>query len=446
MRSWLWLSQWSKQQHVDSSSDRRNLQNGVRPGAEAGQLQYLAVVGIHRLSNLRQRLGYRCCTLVMAAVADRVRHVLPSSEIGRCGHDGVEFLFRSAPGAPVTEALRLLKTQLSAPFEVDGFTIELGILIGAAQFVEGYSENDPYRIAASALARCELGSTPIIVAEHSDVDERSSGNLELARDLRRAIDEGDIRVHYQPKLRARTNRIEAVEALVRWQHPSLGMVRPDLFVRVAEDTGLIDRLTALVLAQAALDQKKLAAEGYDLTVDVNVSGELVSDSRFAARVAELVGSWGGRIGFEITETAVFRDPKVALQNLRLWADAGIHIAIDDYGSGLSSLAYLKELPAHELKIDKLFITALSRTHRDPLIVRSSIDLAHALEMEVTAEGVDDPLALSLLKVMGCDLLQGYLISPAVAVDDLVRFLGSYNAAQHESDLSLTLARHRQRAA
>ena len=129
-----------------------------------------------------------------------------------------------------------------------------------------------------------------------------------------------------------------------------------------------------------------------------------------------------RIGFEITETAVIRDPDAAMANLEAFTQAGIKIAIDDYGSGWSSLAYLKQLPANELKIDRMFISGLTDSHRDPLLVRSSIDLAHALEMQVTAEGVDDAMSLSLLRLMGCDLLQGYLISRPIPLIDLIPFL------------------------
>ncbi|RYD46029.1 MAG: EAL domain-containing protein, partial [Sphingomonadales bacterium] len=131
---------------------------------------------------------------------------------------------------------------------------------------------------------------------------------------------------------------------------------------------------------------------------------------------------GAKIGFEITETAVIRDPQSAIGHLKRFADIGIVIAIDDYGAGLSSLAYLKQLPASELKIDKLFVTQLTSSNRDPLIVRSTIDLAHALEMEVTAEGVETPSALALLSVMGCDMVQGYLISRPVGFDAFQKFL------------------------
>ena len=247
--------------------------------------------------------------------------------------------------------------------------------------------------------------------------------LSLVRDLRRAIRYDGLDLHYQPKLRARTETIDSAEALLRWCHPELGPMRTDRLIELAEATGAIRELTYWVIRRAQADRTALAAEGHPLTVFVNISGILLSDTGFADWALKQLADVPGTIGFEITETAVIDDPTVAIRNLQRFAEAGIRIAIDDYGSGLSSLAYLKQLPAHELKIDQMFVRGLTESQRDPLLVRSSIDLAHALEMEVTAEGVDDPMSLSLLRIMGCDLMQGYLISPPLPVGELRRFLG-----------------------
>ena len=171
-----------------------------------------------------------------------------------------------------------------------------------------------------------------------------------------------------------------------------------------------------------------AAEEAEVEVFVNISGILLPEKSFADWALALLGDGSGKIGFEITETAVIKDPADAIANLQLLADAGIRIAIDDYGSGLSSLAYLKQLPAHELKIDRMFVSGLTESHRDPLLVRSTIDLAHALEMQVTAEGVDNPMSLALLRVMGCDLLQGHGISPPLPLGEFEAFLADHNPA------------------
>jgi EAL domain-containing protein (putative c-di-GMP-specific phosphodiesterase class I) len=244
----------------------------------------------------------------------------------------------------------------------------------------------------------------------------------LADDLDAAIVRNELFIVHQPKMRARTGEISAVETLVRWQHPTRGLVGPNDFIGLAEERGEMRRITEWVIRQTIREQKSLAACGHSLAFNVNLSAKVLADRDFADWALATVREASGPIGFEITETAMIADPHGALRNLHLFADAGIKIAIDDYGAGLSSLAYLKQLPAHELKIDRMFISGLSSSHRDPLLVRSTIDLAHALDMEVTAEGVDSPAAMALLKVMGCDVVQGFLLAMPMPLGELRAFL------------------------
>lgn len=244
-------------------------------------------------------------------------------------------------------------------------------------------------------------------------------------DLVRGIEGDQLHLVYQPKLRLRSRRIVSVEGLIRWQHPTHGLILPSEFIPAAEKSGDITALSRWVLDQSITDQRRLANQSYDMPVFINIAAALLANDTFIADACTKVVSSGASIGFEITETSVILDPDAAIANLKGIAALGIPIAIDDYGAGLSSLAYLKQLPACELKIDKLFITELTSSHRDPLIVRSTIDLAHAMEMEVVAEGVEDEAALALLSVMGCDMAQGYHISRPVEMDKLLSFLDRY---------------------
>lgn len=253
----------------------------------------------------------------------------------------------------------------------------------------------------------------------------SDRERDLADDLDAAIRQYQLFLAHQPKLRARQGDIQSVETLVRWRHPELGLIGPNEFIHLAEERGEIRRITEWVIRQAIVEQASLAECGHVLTFNVNISARLLADRDFADWALGVVADAPGQIGFEITETAMIVDPVGALRNLHLFADAGITIAIDDYGAGLSSLAYLKQLPANELKIDRMFVSGLSTSHRDPLLVRSTIDLAHALNMEVTAEGVDSPAAFALLKVMGCDLMQGFLIAKPMPLGELRTFLDAH---------------------
>jgi EAL domain-containing protein (putative c-di-GMP-specific phosphodiesterase class I) len=241
---------------------------------------------------------------------------------------------------------------------------------------------------------------------------------------------------HQPKYNFRSGRIDSAECLVRWRHPTRGMIPPDLFVPMAEDTGHIRALTEWTLEHAVEDQRRLAAAGHTLTLSVNISARLLSDVDFARRAVEIVKQAPHQMGFEITETAVIDNPDVALANIELFARNGVRVAIDDYGAGLSSLAYLKQLPAHELKIDKLFVQNMTNSQRDALLVRSTVDLAHGLGMEVVAEGVETPAAFALLASMRCDLAQGFLVSRPASVDELIAILNDERRMRYYQQTAL----------
>jgi EAL domain-containing protein (putative c-di-GMP-specific phosphodiesterase class I) len=237
-----------------------------------------------------------------------------------------------------------------------------------------------------------------------------------------AIDAGGLAVAYQPKFDLRSRTITGVEALVRWPNYRGGPLGPDIFVPMAEETGHIQALTEWVLRQAVADHAALTRAGHDITMSVNLSGRLLHDQDFAERVLAIIGAAADRFCLEVTETAAMENPELAMRSLGQYRAAGVSVAIDDYGSGLSSLAYLKDLPATELKIDKAFVLDVSDSQRDSLLVRSTIDLGHSLGMRVTAEGVETATALSLLALMGCDSAQGYFIARPMPLPDLVDFL------------------------
>ena len=197
---------------------------------------------------------------------------------------------------------------------------------------------------------------------------------------------------------------------------------PDLFIPMAEETGHIRTLTDWVLRQAIIDQTVMAKAGHELEVSINISGRLLGDRDFADLVDRTVKTAPGKLCFEITETAVIEHPDLALELLDRFRDAGVAISIDDFGSGLSSLAYLKQIRGQELKIDRSLITDITQSQRDALIVRSTIDLAHGLGMKVTGEGVETANTFQLLAAMGCDSIQGYFVAKPQPLNELLVFL------------------------
>jgi EAL domain-containing protein (putative c-di-GMP-specific phosphodiesterase class I)/DNA-binding NarL/FixJ family response regulator len=244
----------------------------------------------------------------------------------------------------------------------------------------------------------------------------------LMRELQNELPTGSVSLVYQPQLHLRSGEIGSVEALIRWNSPVLGPVAPSEFIPIAEETGDIAALTEWTIERALRDRERLASRGRPVRMTVNLSASLASDSAFASRLLDLMGPHAEAVGLELTESAIFGNGEEAVANLARFAASGLRIGIDDYGSGMSSLAYLQSLPVHELKIDRSFVSRLTQSQRDPLIVRSTIELAHALELEVVAEGVEDQETLALLRVMGCDLAQGNHVGVPMSVEGLLTFL------------------------
>jgi EAL domain-containing protein (putative c-di-GMP-specific phosphodiesterase class I) len=255
-----------------------------------------------------------------------------------------------------------------------------------------------------------------------DVYGNPASNLSLMSEMLLAIDAGELAVAYQPKFDFRSHAVTGVEALARWPNRRRGPLGPDIFVPMGEETGHIQALTEWVLVRALADQEALRRAGHDISMSVNLSGRLLHDQEFAEKILAIIGTAASRFCLEVTETAAMENPELAMHSLERYRAAGIQVAIDDYGSGLSSLAYLKNFPATELKIDKAFVLDIADSQRDSLLVRSTIDLGHSLGMKVTAEGVETATALSLLALMGCDAAQGYFIGYPMPLGNLIEFL------------------------
>jgi EAL domain-containing protein (putative c-di-GMP-specific phosphodiesterase class I)/CHASE2 domain-containing sensor protein len=260
-------------------------------------------------------------------------------------------------------------------------------------------------------------------ARHS---EKANLKVALLADLDAALAQGQLWNAYQPKLDLASGRIVAVEALVRWNHPERGPLAPDSFIPLIEQQGRAGDLTLHVMAEALRDAAAWREAGTPLGVAVNISATLLHDALFMLRLEERLRSSGlpaACVTLEVTESAAMANPEVAVAALDRWRRLGVGVSIDDYGTGQSSLAYLQTLPATELKIDKSFVAVLAEDPRNAILVRSTIAMAHELGLEVVAEGVEDEACLERLRLMGCDLVQGYWISrpiPAGAVADFAR--------------------------
>lgn len=387
---------------------------------------FVAAVGLDQYQTVRRAHGAGVCGKLMRELQHAFEHAGASAE--RLGPDTLGLLIAANDEDAAVAALTALKRQVVARTKLTPVGDRLALTCGLAGPASADTLRQHAETAQDGLDEAwRTGQS--IVCRDSRKQDGDLADRALIENLTAAITADRLELHYQPKLCTKTGKIDSLEALARWSDPSLGSIPPSRFVPLAEQLGAIRRLTDWVVERAIADQAVLVARGIDLPIYVNISAKLICEEEFAADLMRRLVQCQGKIGIEITETAVLTDPEHALRHLHQFAAAGVSIAIDDYGVGLSSLAYLKQLPAHELKIDMLFITDLADSHRDPMIVRSTIDLAHGLGLRVTAEGVSDPMSLGLLKIMGCDLLQGYEISPPLPLDELQAFLGEGRAGE-----------------
>lgn len=406
------------------TTDWSDVRSDVPLASRAGhghEWSFVVFAEIANFTLLRRHMGQARANLLSSDVAIRIEWIAPEAKVVIAGRDTIEIVLAGAARRDLDIFLSRLQDGFVEPLDIDGERHHVGLILGASAATA--HECDEVRLveeAETALreARTERIAIARDIAEITAAIDRTA----LARDLAGAIAGDQLFLQYQPKVHLRRQEITSVEALVRWNHPERGLILPGDFIPMAEETPDIVALTLWTMDRAIADQRLLAERGHDLRIFINIAGRLLGDRAFVRQACALVKTSGAKLGFEITETSVIRDPESAIRHLKIFAEIGVVIAIDDYGAGLSSLAYLKQLPARELKIDKLFVTQLTSSNRDPLIVRSTIDLAHAMEMEVVAEGVETPAAMALLSVMGCDMIQGFLISRPIGIEALIPFL------------------------
>ena len=409
--------------------NRRALERAIQmrlAELEPGQQVVISAVGFDRFPQVRAAIGYELATELVAKLGQRITEFAPNVLVGRLTTSILCVVTASNNLDDILSRADEAVALLEAPIQVGGEPVDVHITHGLA--ATAIDELDAGRLIERALIALDQARATHkkLMAFDAIAYGDPAANLSLMSEMLEAVRKGELYLNHQPKLDLRTGQITGVEALARWNHPTRGFIRPDLFVGMAEETGHIRALTDYVLAQAIEDQARLRAAGHDVLMSVNVSGRLIDDCAFADHAIAQVAASSARLCFEITETAVIGNPDVALSVLDRLAEAGIPVSIDDYGSGLSSLAYLKQIRADELKIDKAFVMSLEAGGKDALLVKSTIDLAHSLGMKVTAEGVETREGLAALQLMGCDIAQGYHVAKPMGLDKLVDFLGEWS--------------------
>jgi EAL domain-containing protein (putative c-di-GMP-specific phosphodiesterase class I) len=340
-----------------------------------------------------------------------------------------------------------IRRALAEPFLAEGVSLELGGSIGVA-FHPGDGDDVETLMQRADVAMYQAKESATGVVRYSvQEDDSSLARLALAADLRRALENNEFVPYFQPKVDLRTGRVIGAEALLRWNHPTQASVSPDVFIPLAEQTGLIVPVTLQVISAAVRECSLWRARGRDLSVAVNLSARVLVDPSLPDHVEELCRCWElptRALVLEITESMIVNDPARALPVVERLAALGVRLSVDDFGTGYSSLEYLKVLPVREMKIDRSFVAGMADDVRDAAIVRHSIELGRNLGLRVVAEGVESCEAHERLAAMGCDHGQGFLYSRAVPAEEFEACIERAEARSGDVDVAgvaVLAARH-----
>ncbi len=392
-----------------------------------GQPLAVMLIDLDRFKEVNDALGHHFGDVLLQEVSRRLRRVLRESDtVARLGGDEFALLLPRVPDAATSvEVAEKIRRAIGAPLALKAqLSLEVEASVGIALFPEHGTE------APELLRRADVAMYVAKATRHGQVvysADQDHGNVErlsLVAELRRAIDQGELVLHYQPKVELGTGEMRCVEALVRWQHPERGLLGPGEFIPMAEHTALIKPLTLYVLERALTDCRRWEDEGITVSVAVNLSAHHLADPGLPADVARILATTGldpSRLELEITESALMADPARALTILEQLSEMGVALSIDDFGVGYSSLNYLKKLPVGVLKIDRSFVMNMETSPDDAMIVRSTIDLARNLGLRTVAEGVESLRVMNALQALGCDAAQGFHVSRAISADALVEW-------------------------
>jgi diguanylate cyclase (GGDEF)-like protein len=411
------------------------LGKSIEQASQDGRQVAVLFMDLDRFKYVNDNLGHHVGDRLLQAVAKRVRAAVRGDDtVARLGGDEFTVVLNEldSPAAAATAAHNIVRT-LATPFPVDGHDIFVTASVGIAMYPhDGGDVATLVKHADSAMYRAKRTSSGFQFYE-SSMEHSISEHVRLESDLRRALEqEQQLEVHYQPQARLADGKIVGMEALVRWRHPSRGMIAPVDFIPLAEETGLINPLGDWVLRTACAQLQQFIRAGLPpLRVAVNLSVRQLLQKDFAASVEAVLADTGlapHLLELEITESTLMENAQDTLAALHRLHSLGVRLSIDDFGTGYSSLSYLKRFPVDIIKIDRSFVRDVPQDADDMAIVTAIIALAHSLRLEVVAEGVETEAQLAFLRGRNCDLMQGYHLSAAVPADQFAALIRQREAA------------------
>ena len=396
------------------------------------------LMDLDRFKEVNDTLGHHSGDLLLKQIGPRLRSILRESDtIARLGGDEFGILLPNVADRPAAvQVADKIKRALDLPFEIQGLKLNIEASIGIAFAPDHGREVETLIQRADVAMYVSKGSGSGYAIYAPEQDLHSPNRLALVGQVRQAMEDQEINLYYQPKADLITGQVKAVESLVRWSHPERGLMFPDDFIPMTENTGLIEPLTIYLLEMAIRQCRVWQEAGIELVVSVNVSARSLLDHHLPEQIEGLLKKWSlapDSLRLEITESTIMEDPVRALEVLDRLSRKGIGLALDDFGTGYSSLSYLKRLPVDELKIDKSFVLNMHEDENDAVIVRSTIDLGRNLGLEVVAEGVETRQHWDQLTELGCHTAQGYYLSRPIPAGEFMQWLRQREATLAQAD-------------
>jgi len=394
-----------------------------------GDTVAIIMMDLDRFKEINDTLGHHFGDDLLKEIGLRLKQTLRETDtVARLGGDEFAVTFYASERFTAAEMAARLTRTFEAPFQLASVSIEVNASMGIAICPDHANDAETLMKRADvAMYDAKRTHSPFMTYEPGR-DEHSLRRLAILSELRNAVARDELVIHYQPKIDVKSDKAVHAEALVRWRHPVHGILSPDEFIPLAEQSGNIGMITKWVLRRAIMDCGAWNAAGLHLTIAINLSVLDLFDAKLPAYIDELLAEARlspSKVVLEITESAVMKDPTYALRILSDLKNRGVALAIDDYGTGYSSLSHLKRLPVDELKIDKSFVVNLRDASKDDiLIVRSTIELGHNMGLKVIAEGVENAETWRILKELGCDMAQGYYVSPPLPIAEFQEWLAS----------------------
>jgi diguanylate cyclase (GGDEF)-like protein len=386
----------------------------------------VAVINLHRFRRINEHLGYSVGDAVLTEIAARIAAV-PSvrSAVARLAADQFAAFTRLADREGLHPWGTSLLLALGEPVIVEAQPIDISATLGLVLAVEGSISHDELMRCADLALDCARREKRAVAIYQEKLQPAARDQLSLLGELRRAVEHDELRLYFQPKIELHTGRVAGAEVLIRWQHPTRGLLTPVDFIPFAEQTGFIRWLTRWTLDHSMAQAAQWQRSGMALNLAVNISSEDIGDARFDSRVASLLSRHQlppSLLTLELTETGFIEDPTRALKMLEAVAALGVGLSIDDFGTGYSSLSHLARMPVDEMKIDRSFIQSFETDPEFATVVRSAIEMGHGLGLKVVAEGIESAAAADRLREFGCDVAQGYFYAKPLPLEAFVAWM------------------------